>query len=216
MDEATRAFLDHGSVPGGHVALLVRDDRFLVATVAGWALGSLKEGGGALLIGTPVHLEQIREAMSRSGCDLGAAERAGSVVVIDADWLMAKFMIDGSPDGRAFRGLLDEILGRMTGCVGSPTRIRAWGEMVALLRLRHNAKAATRLEALWEAALQAHGFALLCSYQTDHPAETPSIELVRDVAHTHTSWYPQPFARATVVAVEAGPAVQPVVNALEK
>lgn len=192
MDPAVRSFLSEHAA-GSHVGLIVQDDAFLAASVAEWAAGSLRAGGGALLVGTTPHLEQIRTECSRRGVDLGARERAGLVVLIDAEWLLAKFMLDGAPDGPRFRQLLDEILAGIVGAVGSSTKVRAWGEMVSVLRLRNDAYGARKLEALWGEALHRHGFSLMCSYHTGHPDARPSSDLLKDVASSHASWMSQPM-----------------------
>lgn len=192
MDFATRNFLERGAVAGGHVGLIVRENDFLASAVSEWAGQSLRAGGGAILVGSAVHLEQIRDAMRRAAIDVGGAEREGRAVLIEADWLLGKFMIDGSPQATLFRALLDEILTRMVAIVGSPERVRAWGEMVSLLRLRQNNDAAMKLESLWESALHEKGFSLLCSYHTGDRLLSPPEDLIRDVANTHASWLVEP------------------------
>lgn len=192
MDPAVRSFLSTGATAGSHLGLIVQDDAFLTASVTEWTIGALQEGGGAILVGTASHLEQIRTQCRARGSDIDGAERQGRAVLIDADWLLAKFMLDGSPNAQKFVPLLEEILTQMVRVVGSPSKVRAWGEMVSLLRARDNGQAALRLEALWEDSLQQHGFSLLCSYHTGHAELRPSAEMLRDVAHTHPSWLPQP------------------------
>lgn len=190
MDPAVRSFLSPAA--GTHLGLIVEDDRFLVSSVVEWTHTALRANGGVVLVGTTLHLEQIRAECARRSIPLSAAERAGRAVLIDADWMLSHFMLDGSPDSGRFRALLDEILDQLAKVVGSPERVRAWGEMVSLLRERRNARAAQDLEALWGKAIRERGFSLLCSYHTNGVEEGPDADLLRDVARTHVSWMPQP------------------------
>lgn len=175
-----------------HVAIVYKDDAFLARGVASWVAPSLKTGGGAILVGTVSHLELVREELRRAGVDLDAADRSGRFLALDADWLMAHFVLDGSPDGAKFAALARDIVGRtQAACGGRP--VRAWGEMVCLLRHRGNAAAAARLEELWNEVIEAYGITLLCSYAMEEPeAESPGGGLMGSVLAAHSHVLPQP------------------------
>lgn len=171
--------------PRAHVGVVYREVAFLARVVAAWSAPSLRAGGGAILLGTPTHTEAIRGALKRSEVDVVAAEREGRLLVVDADWLMAHFVLDGSPMGAAFERLVGDIVGRVRQAArGAP--VRAWGEMVCLLRSRGNAEAARRVEALWEAVIESQGISLLCSYEAGADASEPSGGLLEDVLASHT------------------------------
>lgn len=175
-----------------HVAIVYRDAAFLARGVAGWSAACLRGGGGAILVGTVGHLELIRAELRRAGEDVDGAERAGRLLTLDADWLMAHFILDGSPDGAKFSALARDIVSRTKAACGGG-RVRAWGEMVALLRQRGNGDAATRLEHLWNAVIEEHAISLLCSYEMEEPdAAAPGGGLLGDVLATHSHVLPQP------------------------
>lgn len=177
---------------GAHVAIVYRDAAFLARGVAGWSAASLRAGGGAILVGTVLHLELIREELRKAGEDVDGAERAGRLLMLDADWLMAHFILDGSPDGAKFSALARDIVGRTKAACGG-RRVRAWGEMVSLLRQRGNAPAAARLEQLWNVVIEEHAISLLCSYEVEEQeGDAPGGGLLGDVLAMHSHVLPQP------------------------
>ncbi|MEA3200126.1 MAG: hypothetical protein QOE90_1554 [Thermoplasmata archaeon] len=186
MDKATADLLAKGT-PGAHLGIVAHDDESLARAVAAWAAEGLKAGGGVILLGSSARLESVRAKLLDAGLDAGRLERAGTLVLLEADWLLAKLMFDGSPDATSFRALLNEILRRVGGTVGDPTRVRAWGELVSLLHKRGNAAAATSLERLWDEAIAQYGFSLLCSYRADGDAKR-NASLPAHVAATHAHW----------------------------
>lgn len=191
MDLSTWAplFEDNGEP---HVALVYRDPTFLAQAVARWSAPALRAGGGAILVGTAAHGVLIRQEMPALGIDVEGAERSGRLVFVEADWLMGHFMLDGSPNAERFRGLAREIIhGARARCHGRFPPIRAWGEMVSLLRLRGNAAAAQRLETLWTEVIAAEDIALLCSYDAEHGASGEE-EALKSFARTHGHVIVQP------------------------
>jgi len=80
--------------------------------------------------------------------------------------------------------------------------VRAWGEMVCLLRSRANPEAARRLEEMWERTVEEHGIALLCSYHAEGPAPSEAhAGLMQAVleSHGHVLPQPEPGARGVVL-----------------
>ena len=70
-------------------------------------------------------------------------------------------MVDGWPDETRFRAVVRELLTRARG---NGRRVRAFGEMVALLWARGDQGATVRLEYLWHQLCNTDGFSLFCAY----------------------------------------------------
>ncbi|HUR68620.1 MAG TPA: MEDS domain-containing protein [Candidatus Thermoplasmatota archaeon] len=190
MDDHTWSALASKTAPGQHLALLYRDEAFLARGVAAWAAGSLVPGGAAILVGTPIHAELIRNELRRSGFDVPRLEREGRLLVVDADWLMAQFILDGKPTAASFDELVRGMITRVRDVAGL-VPIRAWGEMVSLLRVRNDPAAAQKLESMWNAAIDEHGIALLCSYSSADDGPHGWQKLVDDVTSVHTHIVPE-------------------------
>lgn len=179
-----------------HVALVYRDPGFLARAVAHWSAPPLRKAGGAILVGTPAHMQAIRGDLRKLGVDVDGAERSGRLVFIDADWLMGHFILDGTPDATRFRALATEIIGGVRRAIGAGPGIRAWGEMVSLLRLRGDPAGARRLEALWKDAIAESRIALLCSYDMQGLPKGASAMVDEDVRHMHDTLVVQPEGAA--------------------
>ncbi|HWH08507.1 MAG TPA: MEDS domain-containing protein, partial [Candidatus Thermoplasmatota archaeon] len=177
--------------PHRHVVELYRDEAALARSVARWVAPALRGDGTAVLIGTPAHLDAVRERLRGEGDDVDGLERAGVLRGVDADALLARFLVDGMPDAAEFkrlaRGLLREVRG-----AGGAGPLHAWGEMVNLLWARGNLPAAQALEALWNEVLAEEGGRLLCSYGVDNLAPGTHEGLLRDVCAGHSYLVPEP------------------------
>ena len=67
-------------------------------------------------------------------------------------------------DGRRFRRIVEDMLSH---ALGGSQRVRAFGEMVALLWQRGQHAATLRLEQLWHDLCQEKKFSLFCAYPMD-------------------------------------------------
>src|SRR6185436_4022583 len=95
------------------------------------------------------------------GFDLARAVQADQFISLDAEAVLGEFMRDGWPDEDLFRETVTRLLqrARVPG-----RRVRAFGEMVALLWARGHHDATVRLEHLWHELCRQEAFALFCAY----------------------------------------------------
>jgi hypothetical protein len=80
------------------------------------------------------------------------------------------FMLNGWPDDYLFEQIVTTLIARAGK--GGGRRVRAFGEMVAMLWSQGNAGATVRLEHLWNRMCEQRGLSLLCAY--------PEIGFTRD------------------------------------
>jgi hypothetical protein len=188
---------------GDHLAFVYEDDHYLAENVTRWAGASLAAGGGAILVGTPRHTELIRNGLRKGGLAVDALERESRLMIIDADWLMARFILDGTPSATQFRALSREIIGRVKE--NSNGEVRAWGEMVSLLRARGKPETAHRLEELWNVAIAEHQIALLCSYAQEGPHDhARSDGLLSKIVESHPHVLAPPPAHGAASLLPGG------------
>ncbi len=69
-------------------------------------------------------------------------------------------MTQGRPDPQRFA----DVVGGMLARLGGGRRVRAFGEMVALLWAEGNGRGAVRLEELWNELAERYCFSLYCAY----------------------------------------------------
>lgn len=174
-----------------HIVQFYEDPSFLQDLVGAWTAQGLRRHGGALLIATPQHAALVRAWLDAQRFDTRALEHQGRLLVLDAEATLVSFMIAGVPDRARFRAAVDEALARVRHAAGDPAAdVRAWGEMVSVLWTRGSLPAAQRLEGLWNEALDAQGFHLLCSYRVSNLDPATHRGLLLQLAGGHTQLIP--------------------------
>jgi PAS domain S-box-containing protein len=148
----------------GHSAHLVQfyeGDAFLTETVARFACEGLEGHDAVIVLATPEHRSAIDERLAARGIDIAAARAQGRYVDLDAGRMLAELMVDDWPDEQSF----ERVIGAAIGQVSAPGRkVRAFGELVAILAAEGRHEAAVRLEALWNGLAARRTFSLLCAY----------------------------------------------------
>jgi hypothetical protein len=170
----TQAFWAELSACDHFVQIYESDDVFM-DTLAGYVAGGLRAGQGVIIIATPDHRQELDERLSTTGLDVTGAKARDQFISVDAQETLATFAPDGWPDDKLFTDVVTDLLGR-AGRNGR--KIRAFGEMVALLWANGNAGATVRLEHLWHELCARESFSLFCAYPkvgfTEHPRESLS------------------------------------------
>lgn len=151
-----------------HVVQLYDDLDFLAEAVATWSLPPLRADGAAILVGTAPTLALIRARLARFGLDSDSLVASGRLQLVDAEGLLARFLVDGAPDRARFLALASDLVRAARAAAGPRAEVRAWGEMVNILWQRGEKRAAGELEAQWNEAIDAESLRLLCSYRVDN------------------------------------------------
>lgn len=185
MERRWREFLaDPGT--DRHAVQFYRDEEFLVSAVLRWVAPAF-EGGAAVLIATPAHRDAFRSALASAGHDVARLERAGVLVFEDADETLAAFASGSGLDVVRFKARIGSLLARASA---PRDRVRAWGEMVDILRKRGEGRLAHELEALWNEVVDAEGIRLLCSYGVENLAPSTQAAL-GDLTASHSRLIPE-------------------------
>jgi hypothetical protein len=158
--------------PCEHYVQIYRDDVVFMDTLEGFVAGGLRSGDGVILIATPEHLKLLEQRLLVQEIDVTAARAGDQYIALDADETLNRFMLGAWPDDERFKALVGGLLARARG--GSGRRVRAFGEMVALLWARGNVGATVRLEHLWTGLCKSDAFSLFCAY--------PRVGFTRDAA----------------------------------
>lgn len=144
-----------------HLLQIYDSERVFLDTLEGFVSGGLRAGEGVIVIATEAHIEALESRLIASGLNLEALSHAEQYTAMDAEDVLSQFMVDRWPDKDLFQRIMTALLARAGG---SGRRIRAFGEMVAVLWQRGEHGATIRLEYLWHQLTQAVGFSLLCAY----------------------------------------------------
>lgn len=170
-----------------HVVRFYEQEPLLIDEVVEFADEALRCGGRAILIASAAHLGMLVPRLHGLGpVRDGQPWFPGKLIALDADKMLAEFMVDGWPDERLFHATVGKLVAEeaRTGA-----RVHAFGEMVAILCEQGRHEAALRLEALWNDLAADHPFKLFCAYPHRVFASAEQAQTFRRVceAHTHVS-----------------------------
>ncbi len=166
-----------------HLVQFYDHEHTLLDSLEGFVAGGLLTGESVIVIATREHREGLDARLKARGLDVAYVQARDQYIALDAAATLSAFMVDGWPDEVRFSSLLRQLLGRARA---SGHRVRAYGEMVALLLERGEQAAMLRLEQLWHAAVQREQLPLLCAYPMHSFTGPAAVESVRAVCRAHT------------------------------
>jgi len=144
-----------------HFVQFYESDDFLIESLGGYVREGLETGDACVVVATPARREALAARLRATGVDTDEAVASGRLVMLDAADTLSLFMSNGSPDARRFEEVIGGVLSRASA---AGKRVRAFGEMVALLWAEGHAAAALQLEGLWNGLQKTRAFRLFCAY----------------------------------------------------
>jgi hypothetical protein len=168
-----------------HCVQIYENDGVFLDALEGFVAGGIRQGDAIILIATPGHLQGLEDRLSASGFDVGAATRREQYIALDAKEALARFMVDGWPDELLFAQFIDDLLLRARG---QHRKVRAFGEMVALMWAEGQCGATVRLEHLWTRMCQQESFSLFCAYPKTGFTENAN-DAIAQVCAAHSRLY---------------------------
>lgn len=167
---------------------IYEDDEDFLQTLANFFATGLRQGEASILIATPSHREALRARLERDGFDIHAAIERNQYIALDACETLDRFMVNGWPDEALFEQLITDLLVRARS---RHTKVRAFGEMVALMWAKGHCGATVHLEHLWSRLCSKEKFSLFCAYPTaglTQDSLTSLSEVCAAHSKVHQSW----------------------------
>jgi PAS domain S-box-containing protein len=172
-----------------HFVRFYQEDSHLYNSVGPFLWEGLEAGDGVVVIATPEHRGGFERCFREAGLDVLAAKERGDLTILDAEETLSRFLI-----GDLTRGILDpeafnNVVGRVMAQAAAgttPRKVRAYGEMVALLFRQGNVEATTDLEDLWNRLALTHSFRLCCAYTLGDFNRVTHLEPFRRICALHT------------------------------
>jgi hypothetical protein len=164
--------------PHDHAVHVYADDRAICQEIFRFIEAGLVLGEGVIVAANDQHRAAIADWR---WAHLSKRENE-SLLVVDAAETLRTFMLAGGPDQGLFKssvGVLVERAGR------DGRRVRAFGEMVALLWADGNVTGALELESLWNDMASKRQFFLLCGYPEGLLDDAP-LHTVNAMCHRHS------------------------------
>jgi signal transduction histidine kinase len=170
-----------------HFVQFYEADGFLLNSLGGFIGNAITAGDAAIVVATQEHRNGLDELLLANGLDVSGAKKLGRYISLDAAETLSRFMVDGSPEPSRFNDVMGSIIASVTD---GRSRIRAFGEMVAILWAEGNHAAAIRLEELWNDLQKAHSFSLFCAYPMNGLGGEKFIEPHSSVCNVHSRVIP--------------------------
>jgi hypothetical protein len=147
--------------PCDHVIQIYESDEVFIDALAGFIGNGINMGECCVVIATAVHLETLKLRLESHGIRVDALIEDNRYFPLVAEDVLSTFMVDGWPDEALFMQSVSTILSlaRKTN-----RRVRAFGEMVAILWAQGHSGATVRLEHLWNKFCSKETLCLFCAY----------------------------------------------------
>jgi len=147
--------------PTEHVVQIYENDAVFLDLLEGFVTSGIIAGECVVLIATEVHLDALKSQLQLQGHNIAALSADDHLILLDAEETLSKFMVNGWPEGLLFNQTVSGIIERAHS---KNRRVRAFGEMVALLWAKGKIAATVHLELLWNRFCETQAFCLLCAY----------------------------------------------------
>lgn len=172
--------------PCDHLLHLYDDDVVFLDALEGFVAGGILAGEAVIVIARPQHLEALHSRISARGVHVLKAQAEDIYIPLDAEEMLSKFMVKGWPDDELFTQLVHKLVLRAQGqSLGHKRKVRAFGEMVAVLWGRGDNAATVRLEYLWHELCLTQKFSLLCAYPKSGFTNHAAISM-QEICDAHT------------------------------
>lgn len=168
--------------PCEHMVQIYQDDGVFLDSLEGFVSGGILAGDGVVVIATPMHLSALRTRLSARGIDVAKAASQDQYIALDAEETLAKFMVKGWPDETLFKMFVTDTLIRAKS---GGRRVRAFGEMVAILWAQGSTGATVHLEHLWHRLCHEQTFSLFCAYPKSGFTRDASLS-IQEICETHS------------------------------
>lgn len=173
--------------PCEHLVQIYAEQGVFLDSLEGFVAGGLLASEGVIVIATKAHLIALEQRLWVRGLDLSAARERDQYIPLDATEALSKFLVRGWPDEGLFEQFVREMLGR-AGKDGR--RVRAFGEMVAVLWARGQSGATIQLEHLWHRFCHSKAFSLFCAYPRSGFTQDADAS-IREICAAHSRVFAQ-------------------------
>jgi len=147
--------------PCDHVVQIYEDNGSFLDILTSFVGEGINTGDAVIVIATREHIAGLENRLLKYGLYIDYLVKTNRYVPVDAHELLSSFMIKDWPDPILFEKEIDKLI----AVAGQNKRkIRAFGEMVAVLWSKGQNGATVQLEHLWNHYKQKHELSVFCAY----------------------------------------------------
>jgi MEDS: MEthanogen/methylotroph, DcmR Sensory domain len=147
--------------PVEHSVQIYANDETFLGTLEAFVRAGLRVGESVVVITTLAHRTALEKRLTARGIDMTAVKARDQFITLDARTSLESFMVNGYPDPELFKSFVEGLLARAHANGG---RVRAFGEMVAMLWAQGHKEATLQLEQFWDKFCEEKTFCLFCAY----------------------------------------------------
>lgn len=166
-----------------HVVQFYADEAELIRGVGAYLDSAIDAGDACLVVATRTHRQAFEGYLAAGGAATDRLVDERRLILVDAEEALSEFMVDGHPDPARFDASMGSLV-RSTTAGGQ--KLRAYGEMVAVLWDAGQVNASIELEELWNDLLGRTTFSLYCAYPAS-PSEGQASPAFGDVCRLHSA-----------------------------
>jgi hypothetical protein len=137
------------------------DEAELTRGVGAYLNEAIEAGEACLVVATRPHRRALEGHLAAAGAATDRLVEQGRLILVDAEEALSQFMVAGRPDRARFDSAMGSLVRTLTA---GGQKLRAYGEMVAILWDAGHVNASIELEELWNDLLSRTTFSLYCVY----------------------------------------------------
>jgi len=147
--------------PCDHVVQIYESDDSFLDLLSGYVGGGISASDSVIVIATDSHLKALKKRLESLGMHVNNLIETEQYIPMDAEDCLKKFMVNGWPDKELFSSFVSSLL-RLAR--KHKNKVRAFGEMVAVLWAKGYNGATIHLEHLWCDLCEKEDLCLFCAY----------------------------------------------------
>jgi hypothetical protein len=148
--------------PCSHVLQIYENDDVILSSLEGFVVTGFKNDESVIILATEERISSLNKRLLTLGYDIHMLREKNIYMPINAHHALDKFMVNKWPDEALFMNTVTELLLLARGA--DNRKVRAYGEMVAILWAQGNNGATVNLEQLWNKFCENENFCLFCAY----------------------------------------------------
>ena len=168
--------------PCNHILQVYENTDEFISTLTGFVFDGFNSGDSIIVIARADHLEMLNSRLIANAIDINELINSGQYKPLDAEETLSRFMVNGWPDEQRFMSLAN---GLLSEAKKGKRKVRAFGEMVAILWQQGNSEATVQLEHLWNKFCSREELCLFCAYPKSGFTKDAN-ESLNDICASHT------------------------------
>ena len=184
-----------------HFVQFYESDEYLLSSLASYIATGIVSGETAVIVATGDHLDGLEKRLLAQGFNPLEVTQSGKLITLDARSTLPKLFVNGELSAERFRSVIGSVV---TAALIKGSRLRVFGELVALLCDQGNFAGAIQLEGFWNELLRQHAFKLMCAYPLSHFAEHSLAEPLVGVCSAHSRVVPAESYSSLIGADDQG------------